>query len=235
MASLRRAQPSVANLPYDYWRNDMTCTRRRFIRTVAVTLASLVASNALTACASSSSTPTHEEQKTSAWERLRQSWLELSALKDISLGADWDATQAALEQHSAAHQAALDELVADGQISQAVSEQLQLVFTEAVHHVQRSMATCYIALPFEYNVRVDLLQQTHELHKLAGELDLDQAVVAQAQTAIARDVAFFEAVQAGQVERTQIEQQFQSEQLQASPAALEAASLLVDLLLNDVQ
>lgn len=213
----------------------MTCTRRRFIKSVGVTLASLVVGNALSACASSSSTASHEEQEPTAWERLRQSWLELSALKDISLGADWDTTQAALEQHNAAHQAALDELVAAGQISQAVSEQLQLAYTEAAYHVQRSMATCYIALPFEYDVRVDLLQQTHALHKLVGELDLDPDVVAQAQAAIARDVAFFEAVQAGKVERTQIEQQFQGEQLQASPAALEAASLLVNLLLGDAQ
>jgi hypothetical protein len=210
----------------------MTCTRRRFIKSVAVTLASLVASNALTACASSSSTASHKEQEPTAWERLRQSWLELSALKDVSLGADWDTTQATLEQHSAAHQAALDELVADGQISQVVSEQLQLAYAEAVYHVQRSMATCYIALPFEYNVRVDLLQQTHALHKLAGELDLDPAVVAQAQAAIARDVAFFEAVNTRKTERTHIEQQFQDDQLQASPAALEAANILVDLLLG---
>ena len=136
---------------------------------------------------------------------------------------------------SAMHKTALDELVTAGQIQQAVSEQLQLAYVEAVDHVQRSMSLCYLVIPFVSKVRVDLLQQTYTLHTLAGELDLDPTVVAQAQAAIARDVAFFEAVQAGQVERTQIEQQFQDDQLQASPAALEAANILVDLLLDDVQ
>jgi hypothetical protein len=212
----------------------MTCTRRRFIKSVGVTLASLVVSRALTACASSS-TASDGEQTHLAWERLRQSWLELSALKDVTLGSDWDTVQATVEQQSAVHKAALDELVEADQLKQAVSEQLQLAHAEAVYHIQRSLATCYIALPFEYNVRVDLLQQTNTLHELASELDLDPTMVAQAQAALARDVAFFEAVQAGQVGRAQIEQQFQNDQLQASPAALEAANILVDLLLEGTQ
>ncbi len=206
--------------------------RRRFIKSVGVTLASLVVSRALPACTSNTISDT--AQPHSAWKRLRQSWLELSVLKD-ALFSDWDNIQATADQQSAAHKAALDELVAAGQLKQAVSEQLQLAYVEAVYHIQRSMATCYIGLPFEYDVRVDLLQQTHTLHELAGKLDLDPAVVAQAQASIARDVAYFEAVQAGKIERKQIEQQFQDDQLQASPKAVAAANILVDLLLGDVQ
>ncbi len=209
----------------------MTYTRRRFIKSVGVTLASLVVSRTFTAC-TSSSTASDGEQDPSAWERLRQSWLELSALKDVSLDSDFAKVQATVDQQSAEHQVALDELVAAGQIKRAVSEQLQLAHTEAVYHVQNSMSMCYEALPFEYNVRIDLLQQTHALQNLAGELDLDPTVVAQAQAAITRDVAFFEAVETNKIGRTQVEQQFQNEKLQASPAALEAANILVDLLLE---
>lgn len=213
----------------------MSCTRRRFIKSVGVTMASLVVTRTLPACTSRGSGDEPQPRERSAWERLRQSWLDLSALKDVSLGSDWEEVQATVDEHRTAHQAALDELVEAGEIDQAVADQVQLAFVEAVYHVERSLATCYEAIPFEHDVRVDLLQQAGMLGQLADELDLDQAVVAQAQDAIARDVAFFQAVKAGKVERAQIEQQFQADQLQAGPEAIEAARVLVELLLEQTE
>lgn len=210
----------------------MSLTRRRFIKSVGVTLASLIVTRTLTACTSQSSGSDSQQQEHFAWDQLRQCWFELSALKDVSLGSDWKRIQVQVDEQEAAHQAALAELVEAGELDKAVADQVELAFAEAVYHIERSMATCYIAIPFEHDVRADLLQQTDALHQAADELDLDPAVVGQAQAAIARDVAFFEAVKIGEVERQQVEQQFMANELDASPEAVEAARLLVELLLG---
>jgi hypothetical protein len=170
-----------------------------------------------------------------AWERLRQSWLALSALKDVSLGSGLKKVRATVGEQKAAHQAALDELVESGALEGAVAGQIQLAFTQAVCHVEDSMALCYIAIPFESDVRADLLQQADALRQVADELDLDPALVERARAAIARDVAFFQAVEADQAERAQIQQQFRASQLRASPEAVEAARILANLLLGKIQ
>jgi hypothetical protein len=210
----------------------MSLTRRRFIKSVGVTLASLVVTRTLSACTSQSSGSGSQQQELSAWDQLRLCWFELSALKDVSPGADWEKVQAQVDEQKAAHRAALAELVEAGELDRAVAEQVELAFAEAVGHVERSLATCYEAIPFEHGVRADLLQQTDALHQAADELDLDPAVVEQAQAAIARDVAFFEAVKIGKVGRQQIEQRFRANELDASPEAVEAARILVELLLG---
>ncbi len=213
----------------------MSCTRRRFIKSVGVTIASLIVTQALPACTPQGSDDESQPREHPAWGRLRQSWLDLGALKGVSLGSDWEKVQATVDEHKTTHQAALDELLEAGEIDKTVADQVQLAFIEGVYHVERSLTLCYIAIPFEHDVRVDLLQQADVLGQLADELDLDQSVVAQAQDAIARDVTFFQAVKAGKVERTQIEQQFQADQLQASPEATQAARVLVDLLLEQTE
>ncbi|MGD9099534.1 MAG: hypothetical protein PVF45_03575 [Anaerolineae bacterium] len=186
-----------------------------------------------------------------AWERLRQSWLALSALKNVSLGSDSKKVWATVGEQEVAHQVALDELVESGELDGTVAGQIWVVFTEVVCHFKDSMnQLCYIAIPFESGVRTDLLQQADALGQVAGELDLDPALVERAQAAIARDMAFFQtmeraqaaiaardlsflqAVEAGQAERAQIQQQYRANQLQASPEALEAARVLADLLLG---
>ena len=205
--------------------------KRTLIKSFGVMLASLVVAGQLPACAPQSSSEDKPTPQPPEWDQLRQCWLNLGELNVAVQTGNWGQDiQARLDEQSAPHRAALEALVAKGEIDQVVADQIQLAFEEALFHVGRSMATCYIALPFEYRVRVDLLQQAELLQKLAG--DLDPVVVQQAQAAISRDMAFFEAVSAGELDRGAIEQQFDTGNIQVAPEALEAAQLLAALLLE---
>jgi hypothetical protein len=202
----------------------MSLSRRQFIKSVGVTLASLIVARTASACAPESPSGEPQQQKHPSWDQLRQCWLALSTW-DISsaLNWSWDETRARLDEQKTAHQAALDALVEAGEMDTAVAEQIQLAFVEAVFHIERSMATCYVAIPFEYHV---LLQQVAD--------DLDPGVLERAQAAIARDMAYLEAVKAGAAGH-ELAEQFKTDELEASPEAVEAAHILVDLLLGETE
>ncbi|MEN6337257.1 MAG: hypothetical protein ABFE01_23625 [Phycisphaerales bacterium] len=126
------------------------------------------------------------------------------------------------------HQRLIDALVEAGQVEAPVARYMQMAFSEAVFHVVRSRATCYIAIPFEAGPREDLLVQADALRKISG--DLDPATVAKAQAAIAQDVAFFEAFRAGNhAYDKSLADGYNSGNLNASPEAFEAARLLTRL------
>jgi hypothetical protein len=199
----------------------MPFSRRDFIKTVGITLGALIASGA--ACTPGLHRPDDEPgaPRHPAWDRLRQCWLDLG--KPVSFDA-WDQ----LDERPKVHRAILDELVAAGELEAPVADQMQIAFQEAAYHIQRSLATCYIALPFEYKVREDLLQQATLLEQVAG--DLDPAVAAKAQAALARDMAFFDALTAGEP-ASELYKRYDAGEIVASPEAIEAARILVDLLL----
>jgi hypothetical protein len=92
--------------------------------------------------------------------------------------------------------------------------------------------TCYMALPIEYGARDHLLQQAELLREAAN--DLDPAVVEEVQAAIARDMALFEAAADPEAGFELIEQ-FEAGEIEANPEAVEAARILVDLLLGETQ
>lgn len=200
----------------------MTCTRRRFVRSVGVTLASLVVARALPACKPQSCADWRAHP---AWGRLRQCWLDLE--KSPGLRSQLDV-----------HQAALDELVEAGQLEWAVADQLQLAYTAAASYANSRPieATCYMTgPPPEAHVVMDLALQASALRKAARELDLDSDTVTQAQAAIARDITLFQAVQTGQADIKQVQRLFQDDQLKTTPEAARAACILVDLLLEDAR
>jgi hypothetical protein len=201
----------------------MTCTRRRFIRSVGVTLASLVVSRVLSACKPQSCADWRAHP---AWARLRQCWLNLENSSGLRGQLD-------------VHRAALDELVEAGQLEWAVADQLQLAYAAAAGYANSNRpfgATCYMTgPPPEVLVTMDLALQANTLRQAAQEFDLDSDTVAQAQAAIARDMTFVQAIQTGKVELGRIQQQFRDGQLDASPEAAKAACILVDLLLRDVK
>jgi hypothetical protein len=90
--------------------------------------------------------------------------------------------------------------------------------------------TCYIGLPIEYGARDDLIRQGELLREAAS--NLDPAVVEEVQAAIARDIAFFEAA-AGPEAGAKLIEQFEADEIEASPEAFEAARFLVALLLEE--
>jgi hypothetical protein len=198
----------------------MMLTRRDFIESIGIAVASLV----MAGCIPSGG------QDDSPQGRLRSCWLRLDWLARQAR-EDYERGEQARDELVANHRAALDDLVAAGEVDAAVADQVQVAFDEAAFHAWRSNApmTCYMALPVEYGGRDDLLQQAELLRKTAS--GLDPAVVEEVQAAIARDIALFEAA-AGPEAGAKLIEQFETGEIKASPEAVEAARILVDLLLR---
>lgn len=123
------------------------------------------------------------------------------------------------------HQEALDDLVAAGELDAMVAQEIAVAFGQAIAHIQRNMATCYIALPLEYYPREDLLAQAAALEELAAQGGLDPAVVEQARAALARDIEWLSEFQAGRLPGL-------PENVEPNRHAVEAARILVELLLG---
>jgi len=195
-------------------------TRRDFIESIGIAVASLV----MAGCIPSGG------QDDSPQGRLRSCWLRLDWLARQAR-EDYERGEQARDELVANHRAALDDLVAAGEVDAAVADQVQVAFDEAAFHAWRSNApmTCYMALPVEYGGRDDLLQQAELLRKTAS--GLDPAVVEEVQAAIARDIALFEAA-AGPEAGAKLIEQFETGEIKASPEAVEAARILVELLLG---
>jgi hypothetical protein len=155
--------------------------RREFLRQVGILLASLTATHC---------TPI-QQQDHSAHARLRECWLSLDRLEEQAQ-KDYERGQERSERLQAEHRAALDDLVATGELDAAVAEQVQLIYDEAVYHIWRSLATCYEPVMIDYMpaARGQLIQQADLLTEMAAEGDLDPQVVVQAQAALERDIAF---------------------------------------------
>jgi hypothetical protein len=204
----------------------MRSTRRDFIKSVGIAIASLVMVRCIPFGGDDSSRG-----------RLRNCWLRLDWLAQKTRETPpekYEQGERARDKLVAEHRAALDDLIAAGELDAAVADQMQVAFDEAAFHAWRSNApmTCYIAPPVEYVARDDLLLQAEVLREAAS--DLDPAMVGEVQAAIARDIAFFEAATGPQAGYELIEQ-FEAGEIEASPEAVEAARILVDLLLKETE
>ena len=179
---------------------------------------------------------------------MRGCWLRFDWLAQRS--GDWDHPrrgEEALERLVADHRVALDDLVAAGEIGAAVAGQVQAAFEAAAWHVWRSSApmTCYKAAPPDYAPASSeqLVRQAEVLAQMAAEGDLDPDVVARAQAAVERDVAFLalsdEETKALYAKLRKAAGDtysfpgFDQLDLEISPESAEAARFLVELLLGE--
>lgn len=225
----------------------MMTTRRTFIRQVGVSLAATLTSGCMRTCYTPApptqmptptcyvpAAPTLTPDVTdSRWRDLRACWLGLRDRRfEPGQSVDGDRYARAEELGKTLHQrhqAALDALVADGSLSAEVAAEIGVAFEEALNHLQSKLATCYAPLaPGEanpYPPREDLNAQAAALAEMAQRSNIDQATVAKAQAALERDIAwlaeFHATRQAGDINT-----------IAASPAEIEAASILVELLLG---
>ncbi len=199
----------------------MTLTRRYFIRSVGIAVASLV----MARCIPSGG------QDDSPRGRLRHCWLRLDWLAQQAMG-NYERGDKARETLAADHRVALDDLVTAGETEAGVADELNTAFGAAITHILfiNAPITCYAELPVESVARGDLIQQAELLREAAS--DLDPAVVEEVQAAIARDIAFFEAA-AGPEAGYELIEQFEAGEIEASPEAIEAARFLVELLLEE--
>jgi hypothetical protein len=173
----------------------------------------------------------HRAQVADARQRVRDCWYQLDDLIQQTT-EDFEKAELAQESLVDAHRVALDDLVDLAELSAAAADHAQAAFVEASFHVWRKSApiTCYIALPVEYEPREDLVLQADTLSEVSA--DLDPATVEAAQAALARDMAFFEALRSGQLEGRDLVDLWTSGELDADEEAVAAAQYLVDLLLE---
>jgi hypothetical protein len=214
----------------------MPLSRREFIRDVGVAAASVV----LLRCSTFSS------QDSSPRGKLRSTWLKLDWLAKQSTG-DWERGEKARNELATQHQAALDELVAAGELAPEVAEELQAAYDAATYHVYRSNApiTCYEPVIVDYapTSSNELTKQADLLTEMAESGDLDPATVSQAQEAVARDISF---VSLSQDERQALYDllieaanqgtpipPFDQIDVDITPEAAEAARFLVEVLLEE--
>jgi hypothetical protein len=210
-------------------------TRRDFIKSVGIAIASLVMVRCIP----------FGGQDDSPRGRLRNCWLRLDWLAQQTQ-KDFERGDRALDGLVADHRAALDDLVTAGELDAAVADQMQVAFTEASHHVWRSNApiTCYEPMMVDYTPASSgqLAQQADLLAEMAKSDNLDPATVAQAQAAIERDIAFLNLSDA---ETQALYDQLVATaggtynfppldelDLEVTPEAAKAARLLVELLLE---
>jgi hypothetical protein len=205
----------------------MRTTRREFIRRVGIALGSLMAIRCVSCYAPiepTGSPPAPWPTESGAdpnWGVLRVCWLDLDNPKLQSFeGTDFSRE---LRQR---HADALADLVDSGEIDAAVAAEIDAAFEEAIAHIQRQQATCYIALPPEFTPRDDLMQRAEILEMMAAEGGIDSETVAQAQAALERDIAWLAQFHAGETPG-------ELEGIEITPEAAEAARILVKLLLGD--
>ncbi len=215
----------------------MRLNRRTFIQGLGVALAScLLARCGLLPTGAGSS----------ARGRLRDCWLRLDWLaQETRDHFDSNVENGPLAQLTAEHEAALKALVESGEIGEGVAAELRAAFDAASYHVWRSNApvTCYQAavIDFAPTSAAQLVEQAATLEEMANKGQLDPAVVAQAQAAIERDMAFVSMTdEERQALYEQISQQagdnyasiptFDEVELEVTPEEVEAARYLVELL-----
>ena len=217
----------------------MRTTRREFMGKIGVALASLLVARCRpaptpTCYVAMPLTPTPTiplptcyeapaptPEPSAQWQPLRSCWFDLDDPRLQSFEDNEFITD--LRQR---HADALDALVAAGELDPAVADEIAVAFEQAIAHVQRQMATCYIALPPEYMPRQDLVQQAAALEEMAARSDVDPNTVAQAQAALERDLAWLAQFQAGQTPDPLFS-------IEVPPESAEAARILVNLLLGE--
>jgi DNA repair ATPase RecN len=216
----------------------MHSSRRDFIKSVGISIASLVMARCIPL----------QGQSDSARNRLRECWLKLNWLAQESQRG-YEQGEKAREQLVSDHDNALEKIHALGEIDSATVEQLQVAFKEAAHHVWASYAPieCYVTVSLSstdfYPTSVNQLrEQIDLLAEISKGNDLDPITVSQVQTAIERDIAFLNLSD----EDTQMLYNellstagdshsfptFDELELEIPPESMEATRFLVDLMLE---
>lgn len=166
----------------------MSPTRREFIKNVGITVASLVAARC--ACIWPRSTDQSPRGRVrSCWQRF--DWLAEEA-------QHWDDPERGDEARVGLitdHRAALDELVAAGELKADVADLVQEAYNEAAHHIWRANCgmTCYEPVPrpdYAATSGAQLVRQAEVLAELADDESIDPQVMARNQAAIEHEMAF---------------------------------------------
>ncbi|MBN1810526.1 MAG: hypothetical protein JXA14_01675 [Anaerolineae bacterium] len=223
----------------------MSPTRREFIKRVGIALASLMAAR----CACIPLVEGGSGVGGTPRERLRRSWQRFGWLEEqASDWSDYGKGERARKELVAEHRAALDDLVAAGELDADVTDLVQEAFAEAAYHVWRANcgATCYEPMSGpEYTPYASgqLVQQAELLTDLADDATIDPETITRAHAAVERGIAFlnlspeeeqvlYDAVIEAAGEDYNYPT-FEELELEVTSEAAEAARFLVELLLEE--
>ena len=182
-------------------------------------------------------------------ERLRSCWLRFDWLAEQAQDwSDYEKGERALEQLKTEHRAALDELVAAGELEAGVADEVQNAFDAAAYHIWRANCgmTCYepMMMPdYTQSGSAQLVGQAELLADLADDATIDPGTIAQVQAAVERDIAFlnlspeeeralYDALEKAAGESYDFPT-FEGLELEITPEDAEAARFLVELLLEE--
>jgi hypothetical protein len=226
----------------------MSISRRDFMKLFGVSVASILMTRCRlvstpTCYAPLPPTPIAQTPR----DRLRECWLSFG---DLAQRTQQAATGGNSEddfgqQLNSDHRAALDELMASGELTAPVADLVHEAYVAAVYHVWRSHApiTCYEPMMVDYaptsaNV---LLEQSAILNDLSSQATIDPATLAKAQAALEHDISFYalsdadvqalyeQVIKASQ-EQGQPIPSFDQLPLEITPDAKAAAQFIIDLL-----
>jgi len=213
----------------------MSVSRRDFIKVLGLSLAWI----AVTRCGLIS----RDREDDTPRGRLRRTWAQLELLGERT-GKDFEEAEKLRDQLGDDHKAILDELVASGELEQPVADQIQEAFQAAAYHIWRANApiTCYEPSPgpnYTPASSDQLARQSEILIEMAEKGKIEPATVAQAESAILRDIAFLgltdEETEAFYIDLSQAAEpiyDFDKVEVEITPEAEAAARFLVDLLLG---
>jgi hypothetical protein len=248
-------------------------TRREFMKTFGVGLASLVIAGCklssqnppatkrppkptetpVITCyivAAETPTPTPPLSSLAPRDRLRACWLSFNELAAKTQSGENTTPEDAFNdpfgaQLIADHRAALDELIAAGELDSTTAGLVQEAYDAAVYHVWRSNApiTCYEPMMVDYapTSAAQLVQQSAVLAEMATKGDLNPDTVAIVQKTIQHDLAFealsreevdalYEKVLEGWRENQTDMPAFDQVELEVTPEMEAAAKFIVELL-----
>jgi len=228
----------------------MKTTRREFMRQVGVSLAALLLSGCDWISRLVSPTPTpgpartpkpstptpypyptcyvapaptfFEPRGNERWYALRACWLDLRDPRlQLSENAD---LVASLRRR---HVEALDALVTNQEMRADVADEIGVAFEQALAHIERKVAVSGEAIPREPTPRRILTRQAMALAEMTQSNPIAKRTIDRAQAALERDMAWLSQFRSGL-------QSCPSEDLVVTPAEVEAARILVQLLLAEV-
>jgi hypothetical protein len=230
----------------------MSLSRRDFMKVVGISVASLALTHCIpfgVTCYAPLPPSPYPTEPISTRDRLRRCWLSFGELAQATIEeANQGSTETTFGQGLVAeHRAALDELVANGELTASVANLIQEAYDAAVYHVWRSNApmTCYEPMIVDYApVSASILvQQADALEQVASQNGIDPATLEKARTALEHDLAFYALTEeevTSLYDRIINEWQtqggttpsFENLELEITPDAQTAAQFIISLLTN---
>ncbi len=167
-------------------------SRRDFIKLVGISISSVLLTNCKMPL-----TVTLTPMPDTPRARLRRYWLSFGELaaRTREASANNSTENVYGQELFSGHRAALDELIAAGEITPAAADLVHEAYGAALDHVYRSnntLMTCYEPQRIDYgpDSAANLMHQSEILNQIAGQVNIDPQTLETARLALEHDMAF---------------------------------------------